>query len=166
MKKWHILIIAVFLTACNKNEAEQEYTPIKIEKQYPYVYETYSIKDLDPNIYELFTPTICLINSIDTLLKNPLYIYSPQSLKEDIIKCDFNNNTLVLTSCSNLQEVDKLEYQLYYNNYYLEYEYILKLYSKSWKEDIESIHFILTAFTIKKIPEDTQISFSRSLNTI
>lgn len=166
MKKWYILIIAVFLSACNKDETEQEYTKINIEKQYPYVYETYSIKDIDSIVYKLFTPTICLINSIDTLLKNPLYAYSPKSLKEELIKCDFNNNTLVLTSCSNLQEVDKIEHQLHYNNYFLEYEYTLKLYSKSWKENIENIHFILTAFTIKKIPEDTQISFSRSFNII
>lgn len=166
MGKWYILIIAMFLSACTKNDTEQEYTIINIEKQYPYVYETYSIKDVDSKMYELFTPTIYLINSIDTLLNNPLYIYSPKSLKEELIKCDFNNNTLVFTSCINLQEVDKIEHQLHYNNYYLEYEYIQKLYSKSWKDNIENIHFILTSFSIKKIPEDTQISFSRSFNII
>lgn len=163
MKHCFFLIFIILFSACEKNDEKQKYSVINIKENYPYVYEKHIIGDIPPTISELFSPTIYLINSIEALQENPLFNYCPNVLKEQLVNCNFEYNTLILTSCANLQEVTKLEYQLYFDNYFSEYEYIQTFYSNSLEEEVECVYLIITSFTIQKIPEDTEVSFSRIL---
>ena len=105
MKKWYLFAVLVIFIGCNDEENKQEFREISIEKSYPYIYEKHSTDDVEVNIFELFNQKIFLINSITELNKNSLFIYSPNILKEELSKCDFDKYSLVITSSSAIHEI-------------------------------------------------------------
>jgi len=162
MKKWYLFAVLVIFIGCNDEENEQEFREISIEKSYPYIYEKHSMNDVEANVFELFNQKIFLINSITELNKNPLFIYSPNILKEELSKCDFDKYSLVITSSSAIHEIVYLKYNFYYNNFYSEYEYNQTYYSKSLEEPIENIYLLINAFSVRKIPTDSKLVFTKA----
>lgn len=149
--------------SCNDVREEEEYKIVNIEKNYPYLNEKHSTSNISPYIQDLFKQKSFLINSLTQLNDNPLFNYCPEVLKEELIKCDFDQFSLIISASSTLNEVVELEGTLLFNNYNLDYEYNQTFYSKPLIEPIENIYFILNAFSIKKIPDNSSISFSKSM---
>lgn len=162
MKSWYLFIVVFLLLACNDNDEEKEYTVINIEKSYHYEYESHLTENVDSVYFEQFKQKIYLINSSTQFKKNPLYNYCSDALKENLIKSDFDNYTLILASSSFIQEVTDIKYSLRYNNYNSEYEYFQTNYSKPLVEPVEYLYFVLNTFYVKKLPDDVKIIFIRS----
>lgn len=167
MKNWYLLILVFSLFSCSNNENnEPEYKTIGIEKSYPYLYEKYSIDSVDRNTVDLFKQKIHLANSLNQLKESQLFNYCPDILKEEFVKCDFENYTLILTSSSTLNEIVDLKYTFSLKIYSSEYQYFQTSYSRPLVKPVEYIYFVLNAFVVKKIPDDAKIIFLKSLTTV
>lgn len=163
MKQYYLFIFIIFFMGCKEEQKEQEYQVINIEKSYPYSTENHSTTNIAPHILDLFKQKVYLINSLTQLNNNPLFNYCPETLKEELIKCDFNQYSLIIASSSTLNEVVDLKGTMLFNNYNLDYEYNQAFYSKPLVEPISNIYFVLNAFSVKKIPDTSKISFSKSM---
>ena len=164
MKNWCLFVVLFLFIGCNDEEKEQEFKRINIEKYYPYIYEKYSVDSIDSSTVELLKVQICLINSIAQLNENPLFIYSPDVLKEELSKCDFDKHSLIITPPSiTLNEVTDLKCNFYYNNYSGAYRCSQTLFVKSTgssvEEDIEYIYLVINAFAVRKIPDESELTF-------
>ena len=164
MKNWYLFIVLFIFIGCNDEEKEQELKEVSIKKHYPYVCEKHSVDSIDSSVVELFKTQICLINSITQLNENPLFIYSPDILKEELSKCDFDKYTLIITPPSfTLNEVTDIKCNFYYNNHSGIYECYRTVFLKSAESsmDIEYIYFVINAFAVGKIPDESKLTFTQ-----
>lgn len=163
MKKWYLFVIIFMFVGCNHDEIEKVYEEITIEKTYPYFYEKKLLHETDSDTLGIFKQKIYLINSIAQLNENSLFTYSSDDLKDELSKCDFEKYTLVITSSIFLHEIVELKYNFGYNKYQSEFQCNQTFYSKPLEEPIESFYFIINAFLINKIPDNSNVILTTAL---
>jgi len=159
MKNLYLLLFVFLFAMCSDdNEIEKEYNEIKIEKHYPYLNEKKALDDIDSETAELFDQKAYAIHSIEQLNEDPLFNYSPDVLKEELVKCDFEKYTIIMSSFLSINEIIDLESTFSYNITKSEYSYLRAMHCKHYVETDEVAYLVLNAFLIKKIPVDSRIS--------
>ena len=159
MKNLYLLLLIFIIFGCNKVEKEQEYVEIKIKEHYPY--ESNILDNIDQNTLELFNYKIFALNSLIQLIENPLYNYCSEDLKKELSKCDFKQNTLIITGFSNENVAISIDSSFGYNNFYSEYLYKQTVSCKVPVEPAKKTYLIIDAFLVKKIPTDSKLTCGR-----
>lgn len=148
---------------CNHDEKETIYKEIGIEKTYPYLLEKKSIENANADTFDLFDHKIHLVNSIGQLKNDRLFTYATGYLQEELSKCNFDKYTLVITSSSSLYEISDIEYNFSYDKYNSEYRYYQMIHSKQSEDTARNLYYVINAFLIMKIPDNSRTIFIRSL---
>lgn len=158
-----LLLLLIFaITGCD-DENESDFKEVRIEKYFPYYYERESIDNTDNIKTELFHHKILLINSLNQLNDNPLFEYCSESFKENLVGCDFDRYTLILTTTITFDPVFELECGFRYYKSLSEYECNKILYIKNTPTfPPENIYFVANAFLVKKIPDNSNLSLTIS----
>jgi len=94
-----------------------------------------------------------------------LFIYSPDVLKEELSKCDFDKYSLIITPSITLNEVTDLKCYFFYNNYSGAYTCSQTLFVKPTdiEEKKEYIYLIINAFAVRKIPDESELTFIQGM---
>lgn len=164
MKKLYTLLFIVLLATGCKDNDDSEVKAISIENLFPQYSETEDYTTVDRDKVDLFGNKIMLINSTNQLKEKAIYHYYPTAVKTELENIDFNTYSLIMVTNTKFQIADSIQLSLTYYASSSMYSCVETFYvNRDNTQSANKIHFLINSFTIKKIPDNSDVFLSMAL---